>query len=594
MPPRPRRLPGARKDARRGEERAPWVVPILIALVTFVAFLPALQGQFVSWDDQVNFLDNPHYRGLGANQLKWMWTTTWLGHYVPLSWMTLGLDYVLWGMNPTGYHLVNLLLHAANAVLVYVVARRLFRLAGVAQSSDIPAITIPAAFAALFFALHPLRVGSVAWITERRDVLSLLFYLTSVLCYLRAVAEPARFKRWYGLTLTTFVCALLAKATSVTLPAALLILNVYPLRRLGGRAGWGTKSALRVYLELAPLGALAVAAGILSIVALPPQPQLSLGGKLAVSTYSLIFYLWKTVAPLRLSPFYEMPANLNPAAAIYLASGVGTVVLAVIVWLARRRSPGITTACVAFAILMLPFLGVVQNGPQIVAQHYTYHAAPALALLIAAAFRWRTAYAVLLPAGALLLLLLALLSWKQTRVWQNSEALWSQVLQVDTTSSIAHNNFGVVLAEQGKPAEAIEHYVRAIALRPRYADPYNNLGFELAQQGDTALAIEQYRQALALKPSFAEAEINWGNALFGRRQFDEAIVHYRRAAEIQPDHAGAQFDWGLALELQGKLLEAVDHFTLAVRLDSGFSDAQRALTRATRAWQEQQARRRSP
>src|SRR6185503_700031 len=218
--------------------RRRWIVPLAIALVTLLAFLPALQGQFVSWDDPLNFLNNPSYRGLGAAQLKWMWTTTLTGHYIPITWMTLGLNYVLGGMHPFGYHLVNLLLHACNAVLLYFLALRLYRAAGLPADSNWKGVSVSAVFAALFFALHPLRVESVAWVTERRDVLSLFFFLTSVLCYLRAVRTPERFKLWYGVALAAFIAGVLSKAIVVTLPAALLLLNVYPLRRLGGRAGW--------------------------------------------------------------------------------------------------------------------------------------------------------------------------------------------------------------------------------------------------------------------------------------------------------------------------------------------------------------------
>lgn len=165
-----------------------WVrllVPVLIALITFAAFLPTLQNQFVNWDDAENFLDNPHYRGLGWTHLRWMWTTH-LGHYIPLTWMTLGLDYLLWGMNPFGYHLTSLLLHAANAVVFFFVVRRILTLALPSPSERRHALAVAAGVAALLFAIHPLRVESVAWVTERRDVLSGLFYLLTILMYLRA------------------------------------------------------------------------------------------------------------------------------------------------------------------------------------------------------------------------------------------------------------------------------------------------------------------------------------------------------------------------------------------------------------------------
>src|SRR2546426_4295088 len=213
-----------------------WLAPLLVVLFTLTAFLPTLQNQFVNWDDHENFLDNPHYRGLGWTHLRWMWTTH-LGHYIPLTWMTLGLDYLLWGMNPFGYHLTSLLLHAANAVVFFFVVRRILTLALPSPAERGHALTVSAGFAALVFAIHPLRVESVAWATERRDVLSGLFYLLTILLYLRASERGERGRGWYWGTVGLFACALLSKAVAVSVPVVLLILDVYPLRRLGGSTG---------------------------------------------------------------------------------------------------------------------------------------------------------------------------------------------------------------------------------------------------------------------------------------------------------------------------------------------------------------------
>src|SRR5438132_10554539 len=193
-----------------------WLVPALVALVTFVAFLPTLHNQFVNWDDVENFLDNPHYRGLGWIQLRWMWTTH-LGHYIPLTWMTLGLDYLLWGMNPLGYHLTNLLLHAANAVVFFFIVHRILTLALPGPAKRGHALAVAAGFAALVFAIHPLRVESVAWVTERRDVLSGLFYLSAILIYLRACEGGTRGRGWYWLSVAAVVGALLSKSMVVKL-----------------------------------------------------------------------------------------------------------------------------------------------------------------------------------------------------------------------------------------------------------------------------------------------------------------------------------------------------------------------------------------
>jgi len=426
-----------------------WAVPAIVALITFAAFLPALRAGFVTWDDNRNFLENPAYRGLGWPQIRWMWTSFHLGHYVPLTWMTLGLDYELWGMNPVGYHLQNLLLHCANAVLVYVLARRVMTLSGL--DGEPGQLDAAAGLAALLFAVHPLRVESVAWVTERRDMLSLLFCLVSVLCYCRSVIPNERQRRWYILSLVTFAMALLSKATSISLPAVLLVLNVYPLKRVGVHGSNG-RSARAVFLELVPFAVLSVATAVLSIVALSPPPQLSFGGKLAVSAFSLTFYIWKSFAPSGLAPLYEMPKVVDPFATRYVVSYAVVVLTSAAAWGVRRRFPGATTAWVVFLVVLLPMLGAVQNGPQIAADRYTYHAAPALAILAAgAAAQWRRVPLGLrwsLPVA--ILALLFGLTWRQTEIWHDSERLWSRVLAVDSTSSIAQVAMGDVLIAQNR------------------------------------------------------------------------------------------------------------------------------------------------
>jgi tetratricopeptide (TPR) repeat protein len=601
------------------DDRVARVIPVFIALVTFVVFLPALRAGFVSWDDDKNFLANPNYRGLGLTQLRWMWSTFLLGHYVPLAWMTLGLDYFLWGMNPAGYHLTNVVLHAANAVILYFVARRVLRLTGVAVNAVTGShgLAIAAAFAALLFSVHPLRVESVAWVTERRDVLSGFFYLLCVLFYLRHAEDGERSRRWYVLAVVAFACALLSKATAVTAPAVLLILNVYPLRRLGGTRGWWNESARRVYVELIPFAVLAAAAAAMTFVALQPMTQLTPIEKVAVSAYSLAFYLWKTIVPVGLSPIYAMPATIDPGDAMYLASYAVVIAISVVVWTVRRRWPGVAAAWLAFLAIIFPMLGFHQNGPQIAADRYTYHAAPVLAILAAAGLASLRRPLALAPLGVASALLLALgtLTWKQSTIWHDSTALWSHVLELDSASSYGHNNWGNLLMEQGEVAEATDHFARAVALTPDYAQAHNNLGIALArqgriaeavghyqralaiepgydepqnnwgiavaQQGDLAGAIDHYRQALAINPNNADAEVNWGNALVRMGKPDEAIGHYQEALRIRPDHADAHLNWGVALAQRGKLADAIEHFRQALLINPSNAEATQYLERAT-------------
>ena len=590
-----------------------WLVPVLIALVTFIAFLPTLRNQFVDWDDFKNFLDNPYYRGLAWTQLRWMWTTH-LGHYIPLTWMTFGLDYLLWGMNPLGYHLTNLLLHSANGVVFFFVVCRILARALPGLSERGHALAVSAGVAALVFAIHPLRVESVAWATERRDVLSGLFYLLTILMYLRAYEFGARGRGWYWLAVAVFVCALLSKSMVVNLPVVLLILDVYPLRRLGGAIGWWSEPARRVYVEKIPFVLLAAAASAIAVMAQSSVhaalslAQLSMPGRLAISAYGLSFYLWKMVVPVNLSPFYER-GLIDPWATPFLLSYGLVLAITAIVLALRRRVPGLLAAWLAYIVVLSPVLGIFQSGPQIAADRYTYLANLGWAILAGAAMlSCRHATRFLVRGSAVCVLVaLGVLTWSQVQVWRDSKTLWTRVLAIDPQSPTAYMNRGSGLAREGKLAEAIDHYRQALHFYPDYADAHNNLGVALAQQGDLAAAsdhfrqalrtdhdsanahynwgialaqhgkvaeaVDHYRETLRLKPDYADAHNNLGNALAQQGKLAEASEQYEQALQIKPDLANAHYNWGNALVNQGKLTEAVDHYRQALQIKPDYADA---------------------
>jgi tetratricopeptide (TPR) repeat protein len=612
---RPRQAPETSTQPPRA-----WIAAAFVALCTFIAFLPTLGNAWVTWDDDRNFLDNIRYRGLDAEHLHWMWTTFHMGHYIPLSWMTLGVDYELWGMDARGYHFTNLLLHCANAVLIYFIARRVLALTAprlVAEHQN--RLTFAAVFTALFFAIHPLRVESVAWVTERRDELSGLFFWAATLTYLRYAVDPGRERRWYWWTLALYACAMLSKATSITLPAVLFLLNVYPLRRIGGPTGWWSREARRIYLELLPVGVISLAAIPLTILALAPPNQLGLEAKLAVSAYSLAFYLWKTLLPTGLSPLYGMPLHVNPMEGRFVISYIVVIVTAIVGWLAWRRWPSVTVALLGFLAVTFPLLGVVQNGPQIAADRYTYHAAPALALLVAGGglVLLTTSLATLVrPAAVIVLATFGVLTWRQIEVWHDPTTFWSYVLARDPQSSIAetaigtlfvrerryadaivhlehatmldptyaegYDNLGIAYSNVGRVEDGITQFRKAIALSPRNHEAHNNLGIALARQGKLQEAIVEYRIALSLQPDYADAQTNWGNASLRLGDIDDAVSHYRDAARIRPDLPDAQLNWGVALAQRGRYAEAMDHFRAALTIDPNNADARAYLDRAAR------------
>jgi Tfp pilus assembly protein PilF len=559
-----------------------------VAVLTFVAFAPSLLNQFVDWDDLENFTTNLNYRGLSWTHLKWMWTTTLLGHYVPVTWMTLGIDYLVWGMHPAGYHLTNVLLHSANAVVLYVVALRLFSAAVSGRvAGNLLAWRLSAAFAALFFAVHPLRVESVAWITERRDVLSGLFYLLAIWAYLRDSDVPIGVgvyrRRWYWISLGCFVLALLSKAIVVTLPIVLIVLDVYPLRRLGGPAvGWWTPAARRRWIEKIPflVGsalvipiALTAARGAANLFSITDFGMLE---RAAIIPYGLVFYLRKTVIPVDLSAFYALRTPILLLSAPYVVSGLVVATITLLAIVVRRRWPAISAVWIVYIATLLPVSGVFQNGPQVAADRYSYLPALSWAVLAgasafacwcspAARHRGRVLALSMVGCAALITAVLTVLTWKQVAIWRDSERLWTHASAI-APSSVVHSHLAFARRQQGRWAEANEHYRQAALMRPDSVDIQINWGTALALQGRFNEAIDRYREASRIQPQNAALHYFWGNALFAAGDMQEAIRHYREAVRIDPNSAEAYNNWGSALAQLGSWEEAIAKYREALRI----------------------------
>src|SRR4029077_18998051 len=397
---KPRNRKSRPQSLRQPNKQLDGWLALTVAVVTFAIFVPALRNEFVRWDDFDLLGQNPHYRGLGWSELGWMFTTFHTGHYQPLSWITFAVDYLIWGMEPLGYHLTNLVLHAANAALFYFLSLRLLSLAlSIHYPSADLRLKTAAGFAAFFFAIHPLRVESVAWATERRDVLSGLFFLATILCYLQAMTysnDPSHHARWRNKALIVYGLSLLSKASGVTLPVVLLVLDVYPLRRLGGGPGmWLGPLARRVWWEKVPFFLLAAGAAVIAPLAqsesgasgaLADLRVHGVAARLAQSLYGLAFYLWKTILPTDLSPLYEVPRNLDPFAWPFfwpfLLSGAIVVALTIGLFVLRRRWPAGLASWICYVAILAPVLGFVQNGAQMVADRYSYLSCLAWAILL--------------------------------------------------------------------------------------------------------------------------------------------------------------------------------------------------------------------
>ena len=546
------------------ERQSRWL-PILVFTISLFIFLPTVGNDFVNWDDDRNFLDNPSYRGLSFENLKWMFTTFHLGHYHPLTWLTLGLDYVLWGMNPGGYHFTNALLHAATSWLVYLVVLRLLQMLR-GKEEPTPALLFSAALGALLFAIHPLRVESVAWASERRDVLSGLFYVGSVLLYLRG-------RLWASVGV--FAAALLSKVMVASLPIVLLVLDVYPLRR---------KLNFSLLWSKIPYLGLALAAGLFALA----QQRTGVAGtfedievepllRLTLSLYGLAFYVWKTVFPFSLAPQYVYTSHPHAFDSPLVAGSAAVVAVTIAALLLRKRWPALAAAWACYVVTLLPVLSILRFDPQqYVADHHSYLATLGFAVLAAGGFlilleRPRAGLAT--ACAAVVTLVLCERTLGQTRVWENSVTLWTHTLNISPFSSLAHNNLGRVLADQGRTDKAVEQFRRAVEIQPNYAHAHYNLGQLLMKQGEPAMAETHFRRAIEKEPRYAEAQTGLGNCLVRQNREAEAEENYRIALEVLPDFADAHYNFALALHRQNKLSEAARHYQLATRFDPMNADA---------------------
>jgi len=567
------------------------VLPCLVFAVTVVTFLPALDGQFLNWDDEENFLRNEGFRGLGLPQLRWMFSTSLMGHYIPVTWLSFGVNYVVGGMEPRGYLAGNVLLHAAAAVLVFLIARRLLA-AALDDRAPGHAVELGAAFAALVFAVHPLRVESVAWITERRDVLSGVWYLLTVWAWLRAVAGGDRIRPgFYALSLAAFVAGLLSKASGVMLPIAFLVLDAYPLRRLA--LGWRRLISEKVpHVALAGLGAAAALWAVRRGTTMTSYGDYGLGARVAMTAYSFMFYPWKWLWPVGLSPMYELPARIDPLAPRFLVPLLAWMLVTAALVALRRRWPAGLAAWAYSALMVLPVSGIVHAGFQLAHDRYSYLSGLGLALLAGGALvmvlragaesRLTPWLAVLLGTTAAVVVLgLAAQSWRQSRVWRSSETLWAWAVDLDPGCAICHNNLGSAIIHSPSrtalsPAVAETHFRRAIALRPGRPTFYHNLGGALALQGRYGDAEAPLREFLRLSPRTPEAPGRLGMIYVDQGRYEEALPLLRQALTMEPRFTAVRADLVRALRLEAGVLRKSGHGADAEALESEADTVEKA------------------
>ena len=568
--------------------------PLALALVTAVVFAPTLRGGFVDWDDPINFLENPYYRGLGWPQLRWMLTASVMGHWIPLTWLTFGADYAVWGMRPFGYHLTNVLLHAASAAVFYLVARRLLGLA--MPSAAVGSLALGAAGAALFFAIHPLRVESVAWITERRDLTSGFFFLLTVLAYLKAHERPPDVRAgWRGAALAFAALALASKSIVMGLPLVLIILDVYPLRRLGPTLGdWTGARAWPIWREKIPFALLAVGTAAAAFYVQRTTGYLTQAdpvARIGMLFYNVGFHVWKTFVPLNLAPIYELPLRLHPLEVPYLPSAIAVLAITAGAWFFRGRWPAGLAIWAFYLVMLAPVTGIVHTGYHLGADRNTYLPCAGFAILVGALVvalaeaprrgALRRPIAVLgLGLLAIWLAGLGVAASIQTMVWRDPETLWRYAIAVDPRCSICTHNLAIITSQRGDRAESLVLFERAQALRPDRSEFYGNYGVLLLQMGRRQEGIAKLRYRLAHEPRDVATRTNLGIALIEEGRPGEAIGELEQALRFKPDAVPALTSLGRALLTEGRVEPALSAFERAIAVNPADPVARLGLARA--------------
>jgi tetratricopeptide (TPR) repeat protein len=568
--------PRARADARRGR-RAAAALALLTAVAVFALYARTVSFGYV-FDDAGYIVGNPGLaRGLAGGGVRWALTAYHHGNWHPVAWLAHLADRALFGPAAGPAHLVNAGLHALCAALLLLVLRGL------------TGALWPSAFAAALFALHPLRVESVAWVTERKDALSAIFWLLGTAAHLRFARRPAAGP--YALVAACFALGLMTKATVVTFPLALLLLDAWPLGRMGraGRGGTPLRVLLLEKLPLLLLSALAAALALASqreVGAVQSLEAFSLPVRAANAAVAAADYLRDTVWPAGLAVFYPHPGPALPAARALAAAVLLAAVTAAALRLARRL-PAVAVGWLWFLGTLVPVAGIVQVGAQARADRYTY--LPSIGLAVGLAWgverltvRVPRRAVLLAPLACVVLGALAAASSRQIGFWRDDASLFGRALAVTRDNWLAENNYGRALEGRGDIAGALAHYRAALAARPDYPAAHVNAGIALGKLGRREEAAQEYERALRARPDLAEAHLNLG-VIEAERGFPErALSHYRAALRTAPGLADAHLDLGNALADLGRFEEALAEYAAAGRLAPGDAEvpANRGVTLA--------------
>ena len=557
---------------------------LFLIVVTFAVYWQVGSYQFVNFDDGKYILENPHVRtGLTAEGFIWAFTSTYASNWHPLTWLSHMLDVQLFGLDPGPHHLVNVLFHAINTVLLFLL---LLRMTGAYWQS---------VFVAALFALHPLHVESVAWVAERKDVLSAFFWMVTLLLYAWYVKRPGRMR--YLLTLCSFALGLMSKPMLVTLPIVLLLMDYWPLGRLQfGQAGLLTRKdpapavqkpfPWSLIWEKAPFFALTAASSIVTIYAQHKGGAMSsikvvpITFRFINALWAYVLYLVKMVWPVDLAVLYPLPITLTIAQGLFAGAFLGGVSFLVI--RSAKRHPYFLVGWLWYLVTLVPVIGLVQVGSQSMADRYTY--LPLIGIFIMLAWGMRIAAgndrirrAAVSAVAIILLIACSVCTWFQLGYWKNSITLFSHAASSVSGNYIAHEALGLALAKNNRFDEAITQYSESLRIWPEYDRALIGMGNVLVRQGRMDEAAVYANRALRLKPDSSEAHFLLGFVLMNQGRNDEALDHYFAGLRSDPENEGIHHIIGVILGSQGKLDESIGQFNEALRIKPDYADAHYGL-----------------
>ena len=549
------------------------IICILLVMTVIAVYGKVITYQFVSFDDYLHIVENPHVReGISLQGLRWAFTTNHAGNWQPLTWISHMLDCELYGLNPAGHHWINIQFHILNTLLLFILLQQM---TGSVWRS---------AFVAALFAVHPLHVESVAWISERKDVLSTFFGILTIIAYQHYVKKSHFIS--YSIVMLLFCLCLMAKPMLTTLPFLLLLLDFWPLNRFQyahgalqseNRMSLHRKRLLRLFLEKIPLLIPVMISVLLtfwsqrSYKAVGSLEAFPVNARIANALVSYVMYLVKAFWPVKLAVFYPHPGGTLKWWQIF---GSAFLIIGASIWAVRmsRRYAYLAVGLFWYLGSLIPVIGLVQVGEQGMADRYTY--IPLIGIFIIIAWgaadlvdRWRLKKMILAVAAGVVIFSLIAIAWFQVGYWKNNLTLFKHAINVTKDNWLAHNSLGVALSKIGKFDEAIYHFHRTLSIRPNDAIAYNNLGSTLAMKGELEEAVLNFRKAVAIVPNYVNAIDNLGLTLFSQKKYEQSQLCFKKALQLKPNCASAHYHLGKLMFEQGDIEEAKNHFRAAVLIN---------------------------